>query len=258
MSDAVARSAIVTGASSGIGAATAIEFGRRGWSVALGARRVDRIEDVAQQVEAAGGKALAHALDVTDVGSIDAFCSAAEAALGPCDLLVNNAGQNQSARIHEATPEQLYSDVQINLMGPIWMTNRILPGMRERRAGDVVFVGSDSAVHPRTYQGAYGASKAALETFSTVLGLETEGMGIRSTLIRVGPTGSEFGNHMPKDRIKEILEDWQRIGVYRSHHWMPAESVAKAIARTVAVPLEESSTTILDVFPGGRAKEYRS
>jgi NADP-dependent 3-hydroxy acid dehydrogenase YdfG len=251
------RSAIVTGASSGIGAATAVEFGRRGWSVAIGARRTDRLAEVAKQVEAAGGKAFAHALDVTDVASIDAFVRAAEAALPPCDLLVNNAGGSRSARIHEATPAELENEIRINLLGPIWMTNRILPGMRERLAGDVVFVGSDSAANPRTFQGAYGAAKSGLETFAKVVELETEGMGIRSILVRVGPTGSEFGNQMPKDRIKEILESWQYLGVYRRHHWMPAESVAKAIARTVAVPLEESITTIIDVMPGGRAKEYR-
>ena len=131
-------------------------------------------------------------------------------------------------------------------------------GHLERRVGDVVFVGSDSAENPRTYQGAYGAAKAGLETFAKVVELETEGIGIRSILVRVGPTGTEFGNQMPTHRIKEILESWQYLGVYRRHHWMPAESVAKAIARTVAVPLDESYTTILDVMPGGRAKEFRS
>ena len=97
-----------------------------------------------------------------------------------------------------------------------------------------------------------------MNTVDQAAQLETEGMGIRSILVRVGPTGSEFGNQMPKDRIKEILESWQYLGVHRRHHWMAADSVAKAIARTVSVPLDESYTTIIDVMPGGRAKEYRS
>ncbi|HXZ84181.1 MAG TPA: SDR family NAD(P)-dependent oxidoreductase, partial [Myxococcota bacterium] len=91
MASAAPRTAIITGASSGIGAATALELGRLGYRLALGARRVPRVEEVAKQVEAAGGRAFAHALDVTRLDSVDAFCSAAEAALGPIDVLINNA-----------------------------------------------------------------------------------------------------------------------------------------------------------------------
>lgn len=249
------RAAIVTGASSGIGAATAVEMGRRGWRVALGARRVERLAEVARQVEAAGGTALAHALDVTDPASVDRFAGAAERAFGGVDLLVNNAGQNLSARIHEARIEELRADVDVNLMGAIWMTRRVLPGMLGARAGDVVFVGSDSAARPRPYQGAYGAAKAGLEVFARVLEMETEGTGVRSILVRVGPTGSEFGSRMPQDRLHEILESWKYWGVLRHIHFMPAESVARAIVRTVAVPVEESYPTVVEVQPGGRKKE---
>ena len=252
------RVAIVTGASSGIGAATALELGRQGFPVALGARRVERLEEVAKQVEKAGGRAFAHALDVTELESVDAFCSAAEAELGPADVLINNAGQNLSALIAEASAEELRADVEVNLMGAIWMTRRVLPRMLERRSGDVVFVGSDSAFRPRPYQAAYGAAKGGLEVFARVLEMETEGTGLRSMLVRVGPTGSEFGNQMPKHRIHEILESWKYWGVLRNIHFMPSESVAKAIARTVSIPVEESYPTVIEVQPGGRKKEFRT
>jgi NADP-dependent 3-hydroxy acid dehydrogenase YdfG len=252
------RIAIVTGASSGIGAATAVQLGSRGWRVAVGARRVERIEEVAKQVERAGGEGFAHVLDVTDPGSVSAFCDAVEARFGPVDLLVNNAGQNLSARLDEATPEELRLDVEVNLLGALYMTRRIVPGMIERRMGDVVFVGSDSARHPRPFQGAYGAAKAGLEVAARVLEMETEGTGVRSILVRVGPTGSEFSSQMPKHRMAEILECWKYWGVLRNLHWMPAESVAAAIVRTVAVPVEESYPTIVEVQPGGRRKEYES
>ena len=254
MASAGARTAVVTGASSGIGAATALELGRRGYRLALGARRVPRVEDVAKQVEAAGGFAIAHALDVTRLDSVDAFCAAAETALGPIDVLINNAGENRAGLIHEVSPEHLRSDVEVNLLGAIWMTRRLLPGMLARRRGDVVFIGSDSARRPRPYQGAYAAAKHGLEAFAQVLEMETEGTGVRSILIRVGPTGSEYGNQMPKDQIVRILESWKYWGVFRHMHWMPGESVARAIARVIEIPVEESYPTIVEVQPGGRAK----
>jgi len=250
------RTAIVTGASSGIGAATALELCRRGWRVALGARRISRIEQVAKQVEGEGGSAFAHVLDVTDPASVDAFCTECESQLGAIGLLVNNAGQNLSARIDEASYEELRLDVEVNLLGAMYMTRRIVPGMIARRVGDVIFVGSDSALRPRTFQGAYNAAKAGLETFARVLAMETEGTGLRSILIRVGPTWSEFNSQMPHDRLPEILASWKHWGILRSLHAMPSESVARAIVRAVAAPVEESYTTVVEVQPGGRSKEY--
>jgi NADP-dependent 3-hydroxy acid dehydrogenase YdfG len=251
-----ARTAIVTGASSGIGAATAVSMARRGWRVAVGARRSERVEAVAKQVDEAGGEGFAHVLDVTDPDSATAFVEAVEARFGPVDLLVNNAGQNLSARLDEATDDELRLDVEVNLLGALYMTRRVVPGMVERRLGDVVFVGSDSARHPRTFQGAYGAAKAGLEVAARVLEMETEGTGVRSILVRVGPTGSEFSSQMPKHRMSEILESWKYWGVLRNLHWMTAESVAETIVRTVAVPVEDSYPTIVEVQPGGRSREH--
>ncbi len=250
------RTAIVTGASSGIGAATAVELGRGGWRVAIGARRVDRLEGVAKQVEAEGGVALAKRLDVTDPASVEEFCTAVESALGPIDLLVNNAGQNMSALIAEATTDQLRLDVEVNLLGAMYMTRRVVPGMIERRVGDVIFVGSDAAMRPRTFQGAYNAAKAGLEAFARVLAMETEGTGVRSILVRVGPTWSEFNSQMPHARLPEILQSWKHWGILRSLHAMPSESAARAIVRAVSAPVEESYTTVIEVQPGGRSKEY--
>jgi NADP-dependent 3-hydroxy acid dehydrogenase YdfG len=250
------KTVIITGASSGIGAALAVEFARQGWSVALGARRVERLQGVAREAEAVGGKAFVHPLDVVDPASLDAFCSAAEASLGAIDVLVNNAGQNLLAEIREASDEELRSDLEINLLGAMWMTRRILPGMLERRRGDVVFIGSDSARRPRPYQAAYSAAKAGLEAFARVLEMETEGTGVRSILVRVGPTASEIGNGMHRDRIHGALAAWKYWGVLRHLHWMPAESVARAVVRTVSVPVEESYTPIVEVQPGGRSKDH--
>ena len=105
------RVAAVTGASSGIGAAIARAFGRLGWTVALGARRTDRLEEVARQIRRDGGRPFARALDVTSAASVDAFFDAADAAVGTPDVVVNNAGVGVPGMLHEisveATPDQL-------------------------------------------------------------------------------------------------------------------------------------------------------
>jgi NAD(P)-dependent dehydrogenase (short-subunit alcohol dehydrogenase family) len=256
MSAAGPKTAIVTGASSGIGAATALELGGLGWRVAIGARRVERLREVAARLEAAGGRAFAHFLDVSQPDSIDAFYAAAEVALGPVDVLVNNAGMSILHLLPDAKPEELRAELDVNLLGPMLFCRRAIPGMLERRRGDLVFVSSENAVRPRPYQPAYTAAKAGLEGLARVLAMELDGTGVRSIVVRVGPTGSEFGARMDHAVLRDALESWKYWGVQRHLHWMPAESVAKAIARVVMTPVEESYIQLVEVMPGGRKKEF--
>jgi NAD(P)-dependent dehydrogenase (short-subunit alcohol dehydrogenase family) len=131
---------------------------------------------------------------------------------------------------------------------------RAIPGMLERRRGDLVFVGSENAVRPRPFTSAYTAAKAGLEGLARVIAMELDGTGVRSILVRVGPTGSEFGARMDHAKLKQALEAWRYWGVQRHLHFMPSESVAKAIARVVATPVEESYPTLIEVMPGGRKR----
>jgi NADP-dependent 3-hydroxy acid dehydrogenase YdfG len=251
-----ARAAIVTGASSGIGAATALELASQGWAVALGARRVERLRELAARIEAVGGRAFAHFLDVSQPESIDGFHAAAEAALGPTELLVNNAGMSVLDLLPDAKVENLREELEVNLLGPMLFCRRVIPGMLERRRGDLVFVGSENAVRPRPFQAGYTAAKAGLEGLARVLAMELDGTGVRSIVVRAGPTGSEFGARMDRAKLARALEAWRYWGVQRHLHFMPAESVAKAIARVVSAPVEESHPTLIEVMPGGRKKEF--
>jgi NAD(P)-dependent dehydrogenase (short-subunit alcohol dehydrogenase family) len=250
------RTAIVTGASSGIGAATALELARQGYAVAVGARRVERLREVTAQIEAAGGRAFAHFLDVSQPASIDAFYAAAESALGPIELLVNNAGMSILNLLPDAKVEDLRSELEVNLLGPMLLCRRAIPGMLARRRGDLVFVGSENAVRPRPFQAAYTAAKAGIEGLARVIAMELDGTGVRSIVVRVGPTGSEFGARMDHGMLRRALEAWRYWGVQRHMHFMPSESVAKAIARAVAAPVEESYPSLIEVMPGGRKKEF--
>lgn len=256
MSGARPRTAVVTGASSGIGAATAVALGRLGWHVALGARRAPRLEEVAKRVEEAGGRAFVHALDVGVPASIDAFHDAAQRALGEIDALVNNAGFSSLGRLHEADPEVLEEELRVNLLGPMLLTRRVLPAMLARRRGDVLFVTSENAVRPRPYQPAYTAAKAGLEGLARVVAMETDGTGVRSIIVRVGPTGSEFGARMDHAVLRDALEAWRYWGVQRHLHWMPSESAANAIVRVLTASVEESYVDLVQVMPGGRKREY--
>jgi NAD(P)-dependent dehydrogenase (short-subunit alcohol dehydrogenase family) len=193
---------------------------------------------------------------VSQPESIESFYSAAESACGPIDLLVNNAGMSILNLLPDAEVEDLRAELDVNLLGPMLFCRRAIPGMLERRRGDLVFVGSENAVRPRPYQSGYTAAKAGLEAFARVLAMELDGTGVRSIVVRVGPTGSEFGARMDHAKLKRALEAWRYWGVQRHLFFMPAESVAKAIVRVVSTPVEESYPNLLEVMPGGRKKEH--
>jgi len=231
------RTALVTGASAGIGAAIARALGELGWTVALGARRLDRLEEVAKDVEGAGGRAFAHELDVSDPVSVDGFFTALEEAVGLAEVVVNNAGINVPGLFHEADPDDLSREVRTNLLGPMFVCRRALPPLIERgRGGDLVFISSHATRDHRPAQAAYGATKAGLEHLARTLGLELEGTGIRSTIIQVGATRSEFHVGWQQDKIIDLLKYWKRFGVQRHLAMMPAESVARAVVLAVTTP----------------------
>jgi NADP-dependent 3-hydroxy acid dehydrogenase YdfG len=189
------RTALITGASSGLGAAIALEMAARGWKIAIGARREDRLAETAEKARAQGaGGVYAGALDVTDDASVERFFEASENALGTADVIVNNAGASRFHRLEETDTRWLRREIETNLIGPMLVTHRALPPLLAAgTAGDVVMVSSDAARRPRPGQLAYGASKAGLENYADALGMALEGTGIRVIKLRLGPAVSEFG-----------------------------------------------------------------
>lgn len=230
------RTAMVTGASSGIGREIAIELGRQGWPVAIGARRTDRLEETASEVRAGGGEPFAHELDVSDPKSIDTFFTAAETALGPLDVLVSNAATASPGWLDEVPVEQVKREVDTNLLGPILIARLAIKSMRPRQRGDLVFITSDATRHPRPRLTTYTATKAGLEGFAHCLSEELEGTGIRATTIRVGPTMSEFGFGWPMDVLTEIMEYWPRFGLSRHNGILDPSAIARAVVHAVTAP----------------------
>lgn len=228
---------VVTGAGSGIGSALAVELGKLGWPVALGGRRVERLEETAAAVRDAGGEPFVHALDVADPESGAAFMNAAEDALGPVEVLVNNAGVATPGWLHDIPVDALQREVGTNLLGPILLTRLAIMSMRAHGTrGDIVFVTSDATRNARPRMATYTATKAGLEALAHSLALELEGTGIRATTVRVGPTLSEFGFGWPMDILEDLMSYWPKFGLQRHAGVLEASAVARAILVAVNAP----------------------
>lgn len=230
------RPTLIAGASSGIGAATAIELAARGFPVALGARRVDRCEDLAAQIRADGGEAVALHLDVTDADSVGQFVARAEGELGEIEVLVAGAGDTFFGRIYETDTAEFEAQIQIHLIGANRLATAVLPGMVRRQRGDVIFVGSDVALRQRPHMGAYGAAKAGLVAMVTNLQMELEGTGVRASVVHPGPTQTSMGWSLPPETIAPALEDWATWGLARHSYFLRAGDLARAIAFVAETP----------------------
>jgi NADP-dependent 3-hydroxy acid dehydrogenase YdfG len=230
------RPAIVAGASSGIGAATAIELARQGFPVALGARRVEKCQELAEQIRAGGGEAVAFALDVTDAESVRAFVDDATKALGDIEVLVAGAGDTYFGRLHETSTDEFEAQLQIHLVGANRLATAVLSGMVKRQRGDVIFIGSDVALRQRPHMGGYGAAKAGLVAMVTNLQMELEGTGVRASVVHPGPTQTAMGWSLPPESIGAALTDWARWGQARHSYFLRASDLARAVAFVAQTP----------------------
>jgi NADP-dependent 3-hydroxy acid dehydrogenase YdfG len=230
------RPAVVTGASSGIGAATALSLASAGFPVALGARRTDRCQEVAGRIRADGGEAVAHPLDVTDSDSVDAFAKAVVADLGDVEVVVSNAGAVAPGTVHEVDSERFGRELDVNVVGAHRVVRAFVPAMVERRRGDIVFVSSDVAVRARPFMSAYAAGKWGLEGLAQAMQMELEGTGVRASIVRPGPTWSEMGADWDDDEAAFVLNQWVRFGLARHPHFMKPTAVAEAITTVVSAP----------------------
>ncbi len=194
------KRALVTGASSGIGRALAIELARRGVDLVLVARREDRLAEVAQQVTQLGRRAVIVAGDVTDPDVRERAVAAVRDELGGLDILINNAGVAAHGRFIDATPERLRPIFELNFFAPVELIRAALPLLRTGRQPIIVNVGSILGERAVPHKTEYSASKFALHGFSQALRPELAPLGIDVLTVIAGPTETEHFNNLLEDK----------------------------------------------------------
>jgi NADP-dependent 3-hydroxy acid dehydrogenase YdfG len=228
--------ALVTGASSGIGEATARELAQRGAAVAIAARRKDRLDALAQEIEAAGGTALAIETDVTDQEQAKALVAETVAGLGRLDTVVNNAGQMLLGPIEDAPTEEWERMIDLNVKGLLYVAHAALPHLLEaagggpRRVADLVNISSVAGRVVRSGSGVYNLTKHGVGAFSESLRQEVATRHVRVSLVEPGAVATELTDHL-RDGIRE-----QIAGRFADIERMEAGDIADAIAYIVTRP----------------------
>ncbi|QNS05471.1 SDR family oxidoreductase [Streptomyces xanthii] len=227
--------ALVTGASSGIGAAVAAALVRRGYRVYGTSRDPEKVDSPVEGVTYL-------ALDLTDDASIEACAAAA----GPVDVLVNNAGESQSGPFEELPMDAVRRLFQINVLGAVRLSQLVLPGMRERRRGRVVMVGSMLASFPLAYRSSYVASKAAIKGFASAARREYASYGVGIVTVEPGSIATGISER----RTQYVAEGSPFRGAY--------DAMLSALNRNEAagIPAEKVAAKVLVAIEAARPRPF--
>lgn len=240
-----AKAVLLTGASSGIGAALARELARRGYRIALTARRADRLEALADECRGLGAEVAVLPADLADTRAADRLIADAVAALGGLDVLINNAGYGLASRFADADPADLVRQLDVNLVSPILLARSALPHLIERR-GTILNVGSSISAVAVPIYGVYGTTKAALAYWNDALRREVGRLGVTVCLVEPGPVRTEFFDAIDGQRKGEPGPwDTRPPGFVSAR----ADDVARRIARLIDRPRRRISVLRRVVWP---------
>lgn len=241
MTDKLAgKVALITGASAGIGAATAIALAAEGAKVVLVARRGDRLEALAKRIVTAGGEALAIAADITDDTQIQTLVDRTKTAWGRIDILINNAGIALVGEIATGNPADWRRMIDLNLMALMNLTHAVLPILQAQGAGHIVNISSVAGRTVRVGIGGYNVSKWGVTAFSEVLRQEVSSQHIRVTVIEPGMVNTEIDHHITDPIAKQRSEERRK-----SITPLESEDVAAAIVYAVTQPARVNVNEIL-------------
>jgi NADP-dependent 3-hydroxy acid dehydrogenase YdfG len=235
----------VTGASSGIGEATALACARAGAAVALAARRGERIKRLAEQINGDGGRAIAITTDVGEEDEARAFVERAQAELGRLDVLVNNAGVMLLGPIENAPTEEWRRMIHANVFGVLYCSHAALPLMRAQGGGHIVNVSSVAGRVARLGSGVYNLTKFGVGAFSESLRQEGVAIGVRVTLIEPGAVATELPGHNRPEVLEQMAKRFAGVQP------LEAGDIAEAILYAIGAPANVSVNEVL-IRPSGQ------
>ena len=241
MSSLERRVVAITGASSGIGEATALAVAAEGAAVSLAARRVDRIEALAERINGEGGRALAIETDITDEEQANAFIARTHEELGGLDALINNAGVMLLGPVAGAPTEQWRQMLDVNLLGLLYCTHAALPILGAQGSGDIVNVASVAGRIAAMGSGVYNMTKWGVVGFSEALRQECALANVRVTAIEPGWVATELQGHnenpLVVERMNKMIEAIEKV--------LDPEDIARAIVFALSQPPHVSVNEML-------------
>ncbi|MGC7837745.1 SDR family oxidoreductase [Pseudomonas wayambapalatensis] len=218
---------LITGASSGIGEAAARLIAAKGAHVVLGARRIDRLQQLVSEIRAEGGSASARALDVTDLDSMQAFVEFAKAQYGKVDVIINNAGVMPLSPLNSLKVEEWNRMLDVNVRGVLHGIAAVLPGMEAQGHGQVINISSIGGLSVSPTAAVYCATKYAVRAISGGLRQETD--KIRVTVVCPGVVESELADTITDDTAREAMRTFRRVA-------LEADAIARALVYAIEQP----------------------
>lgn len=220
---------IVTGASSGIGEAAAKLFGLHGAKVVLAARRLDRLELIAKEIDSTGSSVLVVAADITKLADIQNLVDRTISRFGRIDILINNAGFGRLDWLENLDPvKDIQAQHAVNVIGVIQMTRQVLPVMQSQKSGHIINMASMAGFVAMPTYSIYASTKFAIRGFSEALRREVKPWGIHVSVILPGGVATEFASHTDINRKTNLTTPTAIL--------LTAEEVADAVVRTVVRP----------------------
>jgi NADP-dependent 3-hydroxy acid dehydrogenase YdfG len=232
--------ALVTGASSGIGEATALAFAAAGMAVAVSGRRKERLDALVERINAAGGKGLALPGDVSIEADASRAVEATVAQFGRLDILVNSAGVNEAGGIETLTSAQWHRVIDINLMGTIYSCKAAFPLMKGQGGGDIVNISSTAGRRSGWQFASYSTSKFGLTGFTEALRQEGGVAGIRVSIVEPGATATEIADSISDPKWRAAIQQHTH-----KNDAMEAADIVDAIMLVVQLPRRANVTRIL-------------
>lgn len=243
------RKVLITGASSGIGEATAEAMVAEGAAVALGARRKDRLDELAARIESGGGTAVAIAADIADEEQAHKLVATAHSELGGLDTLVNNAGVMLLGPLQGADPAEWRTMIEVNCLGLLYCTHYALPLIRDGGGGDVVNVSSVAGRTAGLGSGVYNMTKWGVVGFSESLRQEGALIGVRVTCVEPGFVDTELQGHNEHPMVVEEIEKVRKA----TGKVLESADIANAVVYAVSQPKHVSINEVL-VRPSGQTR----